>query len=1000
MPKYLMLRRALPIAALALLLALGLWKLAGQDPLDSGSPGDAGASAESSQIPSGSGNQATTDLEASPIDIVRSALARKHVVRVSAPDYLDRVFGEAHWISLNSTLVAALKRDPLISPSEIRRLGAHQMTSFESSSFEVEFTGSDTIFFWLECPGYRPASCFMEPLQDLPEFALEPCGEFEVETLDPDGSPILGANVVLTREASDDSYIDLDWRGRLERRYFQLSSATDSAGIARFDVLPDARVFVWVAPRRPFGLVTRDQLHPEGRITVQVSSAATIYGRITTDSGDPIAGAFVGVMTMNDFGVRKTVGDATTSEDGHFRNEQVSASGEGVIAIVYAEDYEPRTVPIPFLQPGQEHRIDLSLRAASPRQFRVLSPNGDPLPGLKVEFAHDSFGWIPFASTADDQGMCEVRAVLADDTDYFINVYSVDTRVHQSTVRTQSHDDIVDIVVPNLGRFVGKRPDTLIGGSIEITPQGIGTRSVWFHAASTTPWIPAGPAHLQRIAPDQSLGAIKSIAIQEGDQPWPELLDDFPELRFELELLPKEEVEIRLTGAGSAEQKLGEVDPGSNSFSIPAPGLEVQLLSNLRGRWILGTPCSNGDDCDLGTLAWPESSSIRVVATGPDHVGMPRTAIQLFSKAGAFLSEKKTDALGIWTFDALAPGAYLVRVSPQDGHGAPLPPNLHEVTLRSGQSLELRSRFQSESGIEIIPPARDGIWRAELEASGTTIRRTSDAHGVIRFPTLAENGLLHLWWFSREELCVIRREVSQADRRIEFVAPSPASIQVRSDEAGAVRLIAGTRILGQVPVGPNAQFKLSADAPGGVFLQWIGTSRNGTPIPLEEVLTTRELSLAPQAELAVLHVRNELGEPIPAAQVLLLDHRVAVLGSSDGSISLDSSWMGSRVLIERPGHHPILADAGSGTEYVLRRYSGNLSVQGPTEARFARVIPLFELSVPLKQSAAELDTSASAVFSSLPSGNYRVEWLSESGEALTFREVELEAGRPFALKGD
>ena len=994
-----MFRRALPIVAI-FIIALGLWQVIGQGSIWPLSPP---RSAPDPAPDAGSGSE--LDTHAGQVVLpseqaIRMAAPFERVVKLSASSGSRSVYGTAHWITLSDPLIDALQTQPLISPSEIRRLGGHRQQSFDESGFPVEFPPGEAVFFWVECPGYRPASCFVEPLEEVPNLSLEPCSIFEVEVLDPTSAPLLATNVVITRKAKDDAYLSLDWRARLERRYFQQTAATDHVGIALFDVLPDDKLFVWVSPRPPYGLITRDEQTPMGKLTVHAHASATVYGQVRSESGEGMADVYIGVMHADRFGIRTSVGDANSEADGSYRAEQVTASGEGLVAIAYAEGYETQTAPLPFLRPGQEHRIDFTLRKASARSFHVVSPSGQALTGLKLEFAEGPYDWIPFAATVDENGIAETKPILVDDSEYFVRVYSADTRVYQTTVQTKKSSDIVEIVIPHLGRFRGENREVTGYEALEVTPQGNGTRSFYFENADVSPWLPAGPAVLQRVDRDGTVSPIVSLNVLEGEQPWPALHAAFPHLQFSLELLPEEKVQLVVVGAGSIEQTLGEVKPGANSFSIPAPGLESRLISDLRGSWALGSLCTGGRDQDLGQLSWPGTASFRVIVRGPDQISLPNTAVQIFTRVGAFLLSQRTDKHGITEFQGLAPGAYWVRVSPRDGHGAPLPPQLREVVLQAGTEFELHARFQSSQGIELAVPRGNGVWHAELVTDEVILRESSDAAGVIHFPLSSGGGDIHLWSTSHGQICALGVSASELDQRIEFVLPPALSIQIDSEETGAVRLLAGSRILAQVPVEARSEFRLSADTVGGLYLQWIGSRHHGERVALEQVLSERRLASASEDEPSQLSVQDELGRPVSGVQLLVVDPAASTLGDARGRVALEADWLGSPFHVQRPGFHPIRGELRPNTDLILRRLSGALRVEGVPSAEYVRVYPQFPLSVPIEQDLARMSASGSADFESLPAGPYRAEWLSDSGAVLAEAEFSLEAIIDQSLRAD
>ena len=989
-----MLRRSLPFLLLLLVAAGFIWRWS--DPATS-----LGSTHSGGQAQQGSAGDNTSQGAAQANDTqpgsadpppIRARPTQTYSVQIQGLDQ-QALAGTAYWIQLNDRLIQALQTQLLLAPGEIHRLGALNSQPFVDGQLQVSLDQGPEYFLWIECEGYHPQHWFVSKDGIPGSVDLEPCPPFEVELLDPDDGAVTAASIVITSSGTDARYLQLDWRERLVRRYFQQSAEPHSNGIATFQVLPPGEVFVWVQPRPPFGMVTRDAVTPEGRLSLRLSSSATLFGKITDEQDQPLEGVFFAAMTMDDRGVRSSVGDARTDSRGEFRNDAVSIQGESLIGIAYLEGYESKTVELPFLRPGQEYRVDLKLRQAAERSFLVESPEGLPLEGLVLEFAHTPYDWIPHSARVRDDGLATVPPVLVNEEDYFVNLYSSGTRVYRTRVRTAGPGDVVRIVVPGLGRFVGPHPDAPAEKYVEVTPQGPGTRTFRFDGPVPCPWLPAGPALLQVVDRAGNPDPLISIQIEPGEQEWPDLQPGGPSVRFSLALLQGETVRMYATGSGYAEERLGEVEDGTNSVTIPAPGLEFRLMSDQRGAWSLGALCSDGQDLDLGKLSWPNAGRIAVLATGPDQVGLPRTAVQVFSTSGAFLHQGSTGPYGSWVSEDLAPGAYLIRVSPRDGHGGPLPTQEHGIVLRAGERAEVRAVFQNALRLEIEAPEKLGAaWYGESISAEATSRARSDAQGTIHLPGAESAGEWCIWWPEPGELTALGGQLPRLTGRIQPMAPPAVRVDTPPDRSWAVQLLRSGRVLATAPVRAGASFSLSADLPEGYFLRWIDAQEVGPRIPVREVLAARSVSLEAPVRTESLRFQDELGRVVPAVLALLPDAGESALSDHLGELWLEPNWLDAMIRIDRAGFHPTEARAAPGAVIVLRRLAGPLRVQTPAQAKSARLVPLFELTVPLSFDRLVADAQDELDFGEVPAGEYLIEWLDEQGQVSVQKEIQLRSG--------
>lgn len=988
-----MLRRALPFLAL-LIIGLALtWRWI--DPTSKGTSKhvqDGGQYAETN----GTGLNPNTPLEhgqaSAPGAQERSSIRQTVQAEVIGEDG-QVVWGTAYWLELNEELVQALQSQLTIASGELRRLGRVQQARFDDGQLSLKLPSEHDYFLWIESPGHHPVHFFLEG-ETLPErVTLRPCSPFEVEILDQDDGGVMAASVVISREGADAEYPTLAWRERLVRRYFQQSSAPNTQGLAVFDIVPESRVFVWVKPRGPFGVITRDQQPAVGRLTLRLESAATLYGRVTNAQGDGIEGVFVAAMTKDERGVRSSVGDAVTDSDGRYRNEQVSVTGEGLLAIAFLDGHESRTAALPFLRAGQEYQVDFQLEPAKARQIRVQSPSGEALEGLRLEFAHTPYDWVPFAATVDAEGIASIKPILLDNTEYCVNVYSAGTRIHRGQLRTATSEEVITYTIPGLGRFDGPMPQAPAQMYLELTPMGVGTRTFSVESHQACPWVPVGVTRLQFVDRAGVGSAIHSVMVSPGTQAWPTLERALPRVSFQLALRDQEEIKVLVSGAGYSEQQLGTVRPGLNVWPIPAPGLEFRLVSSTRGSWSLGPLCADGNDLELGELEWPAEGELLVTAVGPDGVGMPRTAIQVYSNEGAWLLDARTGPYGSWLTRELRTGAFLVHVSPEAGHGAPLPTQVYSVIIRPGQQSEIRAAFSEPLGFTIIPPQSSAAsWSGEVRVGAAATRTRSTASGELSFPSSEASGDWLAWATVPEQITAVGAQAVALQGVQTLALPQEVFVDTPSQSNGTVQLSYGGKLLTQTAVTATGRLSLRCDLPPGYFLRWADTHGTGPRVPLETVLATRQLPSRDVAATAPMRVMDERGRLLPGSIGLFLECGESSLTNVHGELRLQANSLGTRVRVERAGYHPVEQIAEAGQDLVLRRLTGPLIVHTSLAANTVRIVPLFPLSVPLNRVQLDGGAEHRAVFKLIPAGNYRIEWLDGNGGLVSETTAQLDFG--------
>lgn len=902
--------------------------------------------------------------------------------------------GTLSWLTLTPALQEALTHDLLVSPSRLYELGHREQHAWQASHLDLELPADQPRFFWIESPGHRPYAWFSDGPPPPAQLTLAACPPFEVELLDAEAGPIQEARVVITRSGVDLEYPSLTWRQRLERRYFQASSAPSEAGIATFDVLPSAPAFLWVKPQPPYGVVTRDEVSLTGRTTITLQDSAAIYGTVTDREGKALEGVLVAAMRMDEHGTRSSAGDQRTDAAGRYRLDQVAANGEGLQVIAYQDGYESQVQALAFPRAGHETRIEFELQPAKPRTLRVTNADGLPLAGLLLEFAHTPFDWIPLPATVGADGLTPVRGILADDTDYFVNVYSAGTRVLQTTIHTESSDQAQSLVITGLGRFEGTFPSQSNAPYLEITPQAPGTRTFSVDHPGPCPWLPIGPAHVQLLSKAGEGLPIVPVMIREGMQAWPELPTEFTTLRFSLDLLPGESVEMEVVGAGYVTQVLGAVQAGANQVILPAPGLEFRLVSDQRGAWSLGTYSGDGRDIDLGELVWPGRARLTILVEGPDGVGMPRVAVDLFSVTGAYLLGDETDSVGMWAADDLSPGAYQVRLSPQAGHGAALPAQEHRVVLASGGAARLHARFETPGEFRVHAPAGDSrSWAVETESSRGVTRHQTGARGTASFGYHPDASQWRAWRTEPGHLMASGEWRSDLQGDVQIEVPTALTVQTDASSDGVVQLLHRGRVLAWTTVGADGQFLLSCQLPQGYSLRWADQQRRGPRVRVEEVLRTRQLTTRTSRESGWIQFVDQTGSTLSGTMLQLIEPGEVAWANRDGRASLQADWLGAEFLATREGFHPATGTAQPGAQVELRALGGPLRVQLGEEDVACRITPRFPLSVPLDETVAHGPPGSEVTFTQLPEGSYLIEWAQDDGIVHREQLVQVQAGQ-------
>jgi RNA polymerase sigma factor (sigma-70 family) len=237
---------------------------------------------------------------------------------------------------------------------------------------------------YITIPGYGPfwagwsSEEHDEPIPPRFTAELEAAWSAGGIVVDPDGKPVAGAEVSPSIEFKKRP-------GEVQQLGSGARVMTDAAGQWRFDSVPVSMADVHVSIVHPSLMPLRRQLarrefgiepgrEPAARIVLD--RGLTVTGKVTDESGKPIAGALVRTKFWND------VRQARTGPDGVYRligceprPVRIVASAEGRAMDMKELNIEPGMGPVDFrMKPGGTVRV------------RVVDERGNPVPRTRIFF--------------------------------------------------------------------------------------------------------------------------------------------------------------------------------------------------------------------------------------------------------------------------------------------------------------------------------------------------------------------------------------------------------------------------------------------------------------------------------------------------------------------------------------------------------------------------------------------------------------------------------------
>lgn len=421
---------------------------------------------------------------------------------------------------------------------------------------------------------------------DLGTIELRPGADLAGRISDPGGRPIEGAEVAVTPVLDPSGFAPRAAGGR-----------TESDGEGRF-----------LVRALPLGVPVRVEVRHEGflervlevvppleaplRVTLQ--PGGRIAGRVLRADGEPAADASVAVDTLHVGAVRRTY----TDELGAF---ELAGVPPGPVTLrVNAPGHLERTAGLEVRDGEAVGPLEIRLEAGVTVVGRVLSPRGEPVPGVGVVLRSDSPGFPPDAST-DDRGAFELHGVTPGTA--------------RVVVEHELGDADVDIVVRPGG-------DPLV---VELDDRGRIEGRV-----ATTDGEPVADAWVSLVAAERP----PVPAWGNEDSPYTRHASTDSEGRFRFRRLRQGRYQVHASAAG-----LYSPGPSTLELGGPIEGLELVLApgEEVAGR-LLGVPAD-------------QLATVRIVVTGEGGAryqrGVPLDPWGRFRLEGL--------APGRWTVQAIEP---------------------------------------------------------------------------------------------------------------------------------------------------------------------------------------------------------------------------------------------------------------------------------------------------------------------------------------------------------
>lgn len=939
---------------------------------------------------------------------IRAAAGGKTVsTLVLGPDD-NPLNGYAYLITVNDELRHRLNTDLILGPRGIYELGDLQEIEIIDGVLDIHLPKEDPGFLWVEVDHYQLQSWHLD-LEELPEkLQLIPCTPFSVKVLREDGGPIANASVEMQANGADDHYNSASWRYRLERRTVEIYRETDADGIATFYSVPNHQVQVRVAGREDLGTITKDRVTPSGLVVLQASNSCRVVALVRDSDGKPLEGVFMVAFRQDETGQRNDSGSLATKADGRVDIEKVSCTGEDLSLAFYKNGYEMAVLPLRAPRPGQTYEFDVELETAIALNVKLVASNGQPLPGMVVDFEISDHIWVPITHTTSGEGTFKTNALHKPGAAYWMKLYSGGTRLRTMFIHAPlKEEDVLTVQVDGIGAL-RKHSDQV--EDVEYTFVSMvdpDEQTFQWMDSTQSPWLPSGAGVLQVLENGEVISA-STIDVPNGIGDWP--LGNEPvgskihTLSVGVERLAEEQIQAFAVGRGSIDVPLDNISGKPAPLPLPFFPASIELRSNQRGTMSLGTFGADDLPLDLGVVNWSADCAVAGKIQTDADFPLRNCLVSLLGTSGQVLRTLRSDEAGSFSFTRLTPGAYWVRIEPSDGSASWHPDTEHPIRFTSlEQSLQLDIRYP-ESSAMVLNLSGSG-WRrpqAWVLEVGELRRSHFDRDWSISFPQ--PKSAAYVWVVDSRTsnsgdlaLTLLHDSLASGQEVAELSAAStsPATIEIETQSPGILRVL-GPQLqkLADYPIGKDSQIQINATPGCPLFMQFQNADGVGPVTSVMDAVAQESIRTDCSTNRHIIRVQDLRGNSIPNALVFSNQSNHHWRSNQHGSVKIPAQQKNATFEIHSPGFFPerfnlsqqLSADA---TE-TLRGLSGKIEIEVTQAAPVAKLIPKFDLSFPIP----DLIQSGSSTWTSrnFPEGDYWLVRYSLDGAEQGRRLVQIHPG--------
>lgn len=246
---------------------------------------------------------------------------------------------------------------------------------------------------------------------------IQPTRRLSGYVVDQDNKPIIEASICRTRWPRGNE--EQLWQN-LVNDAFEETARSDQKGRFGF-LMVDNRRQSLTASAPGFVTTRLSAVDPDASLKIALPRPATIFGRVTSEAGDGLAGAQIDLIITGIFPESRCATPVVTDKLGHF---EVTDAPSGQVAIGYrcegyASDRIEVTVPA-----KQRFEASHSLQRSVTISGRVIGTDGVPIPKININVINESIGTGVDLFITDDRGNFEITNV-AEGKPYDLEVWPI-----------------------------------------------------------------------------------------------------------------------------------------------------------------------------------------------------------------------------------------------------------------------------------------------------------------------------------------------------------------------------------------------------------------------------------------------------------------------------------------------------------------------------------------------------------------------------------------------